>query len=122
MVVSILATLTLEITEASAPTEDLMEITIKDYARFMIKETWSEDEWESFDILIQKESSWNPSAQNPNSTAFGLGQFLNSTWNMVGCVKTTNERKQIDCTILYIKKIYGSPQKALKFHLQHNWY
>lgn len=32
------------------------------------------------DCIIKKESSYNPEAKNPNSTASGLGQFLESTW------------------------------------------
>lgn len=34
--------------------------------------------------IIQCESSGNPRAQNPNSTASGLFQFLNSTWRAFG--------------------------------------
>lgn len=30
--------------------------------------------------LITIESGWNPYAQNPISSAYGLGQFINSTW------------------------------------------
>ncbi len=30
--------------------------------------------------LIKHESSWNPNAKNPTSSAFGLFQFLKSTW------------------------------------------
>lgn len=33
--------------------------------------------------LINYESGWNPNAQNPNSSASGLGQFLDSTWESV---------------------------------------
>ena len=30
--------------------------------------------------LWGKESGWNPNAQNPSSTAYGIPQFLDSTW------------------------------------------
>ena len=33
--------------------------------------------------IIQCESGWDYTAQNPNSTAYGAGQFLNGTWNYV---------------------------------------
>lgn len=33
--------------------------------------------------IIQCESGWDYTAQNPNSTAYGAGQFINSTWNYV---------------------------------------
>jgi len=32
------------------------------------------------DRMIKCESGWNPEARNKDSTATGLGQFLNSTW------------------------------------------
>lgn len=33
--------------------------------------------------IIQCESNWDYTAQNPNSTAFGIGQFINGTWDYV---------------------------------------
>ncbi len=33
--------------------------------------------------IIQCESGWNHTAQNPNSTAYGVGQFINGTWNYI---------------------------------------
>ena len=127
MVVSFLATLTLESAQAEAPAPiDEMELPqvpeYKEYALRRVVEEWSLDEWESFNKLVQKESSWNNEAQNPVSTAFGTMQFLDSTWKTVGCVKTIDQNKQIDCGIKYIKARYGSPQKALQFHLQNNHY
>jgi hypothetical protein len=35
---------------------------------------------DSTDPIIQAESGGNPNATNPNSSASGLGQFINSTW------------------------------------------
>jgi membrane-bound lytic murein transglycosylase MltF len=127
LVVSFLATLTLESAQAEAPAPiDEMELPqvpeYKEYALRRVVEEWSLDEWESFNKLVQKESSWNNEAQNPVSTAFGTMQFLDSTWKTVGCVKTIDQNKQIDCGIKYIKARYGSPQKALQFHLQNNHY
>lgn len=127
LVVSFLATLTLESARAEAPSP-IDEISLPDvpeykqYALKRVVEEWSLDEWEAFNTLVQKESSWNNTAQNPNSTAFGTMQFLNSTWATVGCAKTIDQNKQIDCGIKYIKQRYGSPQKTLNFHLQNNHY
>jgi hypothetical protein len=98
------------------------EDPIRDYAYWEVVENWNEAEWKAFNLIITKESNWNPNAQNPNSTAFGLGQFLNSTWAGVGCVKTNDPEKQIDCTIKYIEDRYETPSKALSFHLANNWY
>jgi hypothetical protein len=33
--------------------------------------------------IIQCESGWDYTAQNPNSTAYGAGQFLNGTWSYI---------------------------------------
>jgi hypothetical protein len=33
--------------------------------------------------IIQCESGWDYTAQNPNSTAYGAGQFLNGTWQYI---------------------------------------
>lgn len=95
---------------------------IKVYAKQQVVDRWGEAEWEAFNTIIIKESRWNSNAQNPNSTAYGLGQFLNSTWASVGCVKTSDKYKQIDCTIKYISQRYNTPTRALNFHLKNNYY
>lgn len=95
---------------------------IKVYAKQQVVDRWGEAEWDSFDKLIKRESSWNSNAQNPNSSAYGLGQFLNSTWASVGCVKTSNKYEQIDCAIDYVQKRYNTPTKALSWHVKNNWY
>lgn len=100
----------------------VVELTIEEYAKQEVIKTWSEAEWEAFNKIIKKESGWKPTAQNPDSTAYGLGQFLDSTWETVGCEKTDVAEVQIDCTILYIKDRYETPNKALEFHRQNNWY
>lgn len=53
--------------------------------------------------IIAAESQFVPTAQNPRSTAAGLGQILLGTWNSYGC--TGNRYDAVDnlrCT----KKIY----------------
>lgn len=78
--------------------------------------------WSHFNALVYKESSWNPLAQNPTSTAFGLGQFLNSTWATVGGHKTTVPQLQLEYMMRYIAQRYGNPANALAFHLRNNYY
>lgn len=72
--------------------------------------------------LWNKESGWNPNAQNPTSTAYGIAQFLNGTWAGTGYTKTNDPYQQIDAGLTYIKNRYGSPSAALSFHLENNWY
>lgn len=72
--------------------------------------------------IRDEESSGNPTAQNPNSTAYGLYGFLNSTWGTVGCVKTSDPVEQERCAILYMKQRYGRIESAYWFHVKNDWY
>jgi trimeric autotransporter adhesin len=74
-----------------------------------------------YNILL-RESSFNPRAQNPTSTAFGLFQFLNSTWATVNCTKTSDAYRQSVCGLRYIKRRYGTPEAAWRFWQQNHWY
>ena len=71
--------------------------------------------------LVRLESGYSPTAQNPISSAYGLGQFLDSTWGTVGCRKTSNPTRQMVCMIRYVKK-YGGMEGALRNHLLRNSY
>jgi hypothetical protein len=74
------------------------------------------------DQLWTVESNWNPAAQNPSSTAYGIPQFLNSTWASTGIAKTSDPYRQVDAGLIYIKNRYGTPCSAWSFHQAHNWY
>ena len=122
-----LAFLTLNVAEATAPEippreypEGLEEY--KYYAYDLVVDAWGESQWGYFDDLIYRESSWRSTAQNPSSTAFGLAQFLDSTWALVDCEKTTEPDEQIRCGVEYVKEVYGTPRKAIIHHNENNWY
>lgn len=83
---------------------------------------WGANELQAWYTLGMKESGWRNTAQNPTSTAYGIGQFLNSTWAGVGIGKTSDPALQVEAMARYIKNRYGSPSRALAFHLSHNWY
>ncbi|MPQ97042.1 transglycosylase SLT domain-containing protein [Modestobacter sp. I12A-02628] len=72
--------------------------------------------------LWGKESGWNPNAQNPTSTAYGIAQFLNSTWALTGFTKTSDGYRQIDAGLVYIDRVYGSPCEAWGHSQANNWY
>lgn len=95
---------------------------IKVYAFEKVLLNWNSEQWYYFEDLIERESRWNNKAQNPDSSAFGLAQFLNSTWETVGCEKTDNAETQIDCAVRYVKTRYSTPEKAIDFHNENNWY
>lgn len=97
---------------------------IKDYARRTAADRygWGEGEWAALDELVRRESSWNPEADNPTSTAFGLFQFLDGTWAGTGIGRTSDPHRQTDAGLIYIQQRYGSPSAALAFHDRNNYY
>lgn len=87
--------------------------------------------WDALDQLVMHESGWNPTAQNPSSSAYGLFQFMdksrggkNDTWASVGGSKTSDPSLQIDYGLKYIEQRYGNPQKAWDFWQRQSphWY
>jgi membrane-bound lytic murein transglycosylase MltF len=84
---------------------------------------WGEGEqWEALSWIIHKESSWNPTAQNKTSTAYGLFQWLDATRQNYNCPKTADVEIQTRCGIKYIQARYGTPTEAQKFHERKGWY
>lgn len=82
----------------------------------------SASEFSCLDQMWTKESSWNPNAQNPSSTAYGIPQFLDSTWATTGFAKTPDPYTQIDAGLVYVNKAYGGACAAWSFWQAHNWY
>jgi hypothetical protein len=94
---------------------------IESYKNY-VKNRHSEKHYECYDKLIHKESSWNPDAKNPKSTAYGLGQFLDKTWNTVPQSKTSDPYEQLDAMFIYVENRHGNACKAWNFFLKKNWY
>ena len=69
-------------------------------------------QWTALNNVVMKESGWNNTAQNPTSTAYGIGQFLDTTWATVGYTKTSVATTQIAAMLKYIKQRYGTPEGA----------
>lgn len=74
--------------------------------------------WNALSSLINKESSWDPHAANPQSSARGLFQKMTS---LHGAVEGTPEG-QAGWGLKYIKDRYGDPEKAWAFHKRNNSY
>ena len=100
------------------------QIAIKEQVRSIASQHgWGDGEqWEALQWIIQKESSWNPNAQNKTSTAYGLFQWLDGTRKAYNCQKTADVAIQTQCGIKYIKARYGDPIEAKKFHQAKGWY
>ena len=79
-------------------------------------------EFTCLENLWGKESGWNPNAQNPTSTAYGIPQFLNSTWASTGIAKTSDGYRQIDAGLIYIENRFGSPCGAWAHSQAKGWY
>lgn len=72
--------------------------------------------------IISHESGFNPNAQNPTSTAYGLFQFLNGTWASTGIAKTADPSLQALAGMRYIASRYGTPVGAQAFWQANGWY
>jgi|SRR5215469_11699591 len=86
---------------------------------------WSSGpEWNALVSLWNGESGWSNTAQNPTSTAYGIAQFLDSTWAGTGFGKTSDPRIQIEAGLVYIKARYGDPVTAYTKWLSRSphWY
>jgi hypothetical protein len=73
--------------------------------------------------MWDRESGWNPSADNPSSGAYGIPQALPaSKMASAGADWQTNPTTQIKWGLGYIKATYGTPSAAWVFWQAHNWY
>lgn len=95
-----------------------VEHTPESYAQQMV----SDQEYEALFELIMLESNWRPDAKNPKSSAYGLGQLLDQTWDLVGIEKSSNFKIQLIATHKYVMERYGSWQKALEFRKANGYY
>lgn len=101
-----------------APTGDIQR-----YAKQLARKEFGKGHWDDLDALVTQESSWNPKADNPTSTAYGLFQFLDSTaQNYAGKNRIINPYKQVRKGLDYIKDRYKSPTAAWDFHQENGWY
>ena len=85
---------------------------------------WGADQFHGcLEPLWEKESNWNPSAQNPSSGAYGIPQSLpGSKMASHGSDWQTNPATQIAWGIDYIKGRYGTPCDAWAHSQSVGWY
>ncbi len=84
---------------------------------------WGSDQWSCLERLWQRESNWNPYAQNPSSGAYGIPQSLpGSKMATAGSDWRTNPATQITWGLGYIQGRYGSPCGAWGHSQSVGWY
>lgn len=91
--------------------------TVKEIAHTLVTNWFSDTEWRCYANIIHIESRWQLNADNPTSTAWGIGQILNSKDN-VGL----DPYKQAVAALNYMIHKYQTPCKAWAFHKKHHWY
>ena len=72
--------------------------------------------------LWTQESHWNPKALNKSSGAYGIAQFLPTTWGNYNLKKTSNSMKQVEYGLHYITKRYVTSCNAWKHEQIFGWY
>ena len=96
----------------------LLSVNAKEVARDLL----NKEQFLCLTKLIGKESAWNPNAENPASTASGLGQLLDSTASSLGMKKSDSAVSQLVATLSYISRRHSHPCGAWKHFQQKGWY
>lgn len=87
----------------------------KRYARSLLASRGqSRSEYICLEKIWQRESNWNPKADNPHSSAYGIAQMLGET--------SHDPARQIVKGLKYIESRYGTACKAWAFWRVHHWY
>lgn len=75
--------------------------------------------------LVSHESSFNPNAKNPTSSAYGYAQFLNQTQRQYEKETGLSYNDPVNQLIMmdqYVKDRYGSAANAVKHWQNNGWY
>lgn len=84
---------------------------------------WGDDQWSCLDSLWERESNWDPYAENPSSGAYGIPQALpGSKMATAGDDWQTNPVTQITWGLGYIQERYGTPCGAWSHSESVGWY
>jgi hypothetical protein len=75
---------------------------------------WKDKQWSCISKLFTAESRFDQFADNPKSTAYGIGQVLGE--------KSSIPEIQILRAYKYIKHRYTTPCQAWSFHTKRNYY
>ena len=97
----------------------LMQVNPKELA----KELLTAKDFKCFTFVMGKESAWQDK-KNPTSTASGVGQLLNSTYENLGMKRSKAKVAQTVAALAYIGRKYGKggPCAAEIHFKKFNWY
>ena len=91
---------------------------LKNYAISYMKwqfPDWNRSEHKALIKLWNAESHWNPEADNPDSSAYGVAQVLNTE-------PGTPAPRQVERGLEYIVHRYEKPSVAWSHHRKNGWY
>lgn len=88
-----------------------------------LKQAGIHGNFDKWNFIINHESGWNPRAQNPSSSAYGIGQALPpSKMASFGSDYMTNPITQLKWMKSYVNGRYGGINGAYRWWKSHNWY
>ena len=87
---------------------------IENYKLYAHMKLLNAKEYRCLEILWNRESRWNPRANNPKSSAFGIPQMLR--------LKVLDPYRQIDIGLKYITHKHKTPCRALAYHNKRGHY
>jgi len=111
-----------------APKGEVVAYYNNEYQRYAIQRLTELDKLEQYQCLYElwmRESNWRPKAKNKESSAMGIPQLLDSTWENIGVKPTKDGFKQVDAGLLYIDRKFGKNGgicRAYAHHLAKGWY
>jgi hypothetical protein len=111
-----------------APKGEVVAYYNNEYQRYAIQRLIELDKLEQYQCLHElwmRESNWRPKAKNKESSAMGIPQLLDSTWENIGVKPTKDGFKQVDAGLLYIDRKFGKNGgicRAYAHHLAKGWY
>jgi hypothetical protein len=91
-------------------------------AKKLAKALLTKQEYSCLAKLLGKESAWKASAQNPKSTASGIGQLLDSTYRNLGMKKSQESVPQLVATLAYIHRRHVTACNAWQFFKENSYY
>jgi hypothetical protein len=100
------------------PRPPLMQVNAKEVA----KELLNKEQYKCLTKLLGKESAWRAEAQNPKSSASGIGQLLDSTYKNLGMNKSKAGVAQLLATLSYIHRRHINPCNAWEHFLKNGYY